>query len=607
MTLQVLGVEMKHRGRGLCGAPGATQRDDAGGAVLGPDAPGSQPAHVVELDAAPGDPEIQPVGHRQGYFPEGRGGFALAGKADPAGTEHVGHIVGHAVIGAEAQESMRFDPAQFDPCRPCRVTAADGETGPLQREAARKALLAGILFLPQAAPLDRLQMLRCLGKRVHDIVAPGRDFILYPAGMDEGVAGQETVEPVGVDACIVAQILGQAAVNAQGDVVFLRVRQPVPIAVGHEAVADGEPVVAVGDGFTGRGVDCPDQVPGRGNGEHIHRRCIAELGIAPRDIGIQVQLGMVAERMVEVQYRALLRVAGRVPPDVAVGKPATLVTRSDAGRVAEAGNITFRRVALPQRHRPYWIVAPYKFVFVVPFQRDDENGVAGDADILGLAESAALNPGGAAVPPAASGNFLAVEDIHPEGHASSLAERAAPEDAALQAVAAAPARQPRDHARLEAIQVLPEHDIERAARGGAADGAQAVGAENLDALHRREGQGFQIAAGAGVRPAIHQDEQRLPPGEEVADDAGVQQLLERLGARTLDEIPVVRGDHTRRRRERAGLRRARHQQRQHGKRCQKRLHRWCLTHESVLHPARSTVLYQRRCCKASWAPRSRIK
>ena len=142
------------------------------------------------------------------------------------------------------------------------------------------------------------------------------------------------------------------------------------------------------------------------------------------------------------------------------------------------------------------------------------------------------------------GDFLTVDHIHAEGHAP-LAQRAAPEDAALPGIAAVPARYPRDGTRFEAVQILPEHDIERAAQRGAAYGAQAVAAENLDALYGRKRQGFQIAAGGGVRPAVHQDEQRLSPGQEVADDAGIQQFLERLRTRAFDKAPVIRGDNAR--------------------------------------------------------------
>ena len=130
MALRLRGVQMHHRGRTLRCAEGAAQGDDAGRTVFGADAPGAQSAHIVGFRCAARKPEVQPVGHRQRHIREGRPGFPLAGKADPAGPEHIGYLVDHAVIAAKAQEFMRFDPAQFHPRAPCRVAAADREAGP---------------------------------------------------------------------------------------------------------------------------------------------------------------------------------------------------------------------------------------------------------------------------------------------------------------------------------------------------------------------------------------------------------------------------------------------------------------------------------------------
>ena len=58
--------------------------------------------------------------------------------------------------------------------------------------------------------------------------------------MHQGVAGQEAVEPPGVEARIVAEALRQTARNTQGNVVFLAIPYPVPVAVAHEAVPHGE-------------------------------------------------------------------------------------------------------------------------------------------------------------------------------------------------------------------------------------------------------------------------------------------------------------------------------------------------------------------------------
>ena len=134
-----------------------------------------------------------------------------------------------------------------------------------------------------------------------------------------------------------------------------------------------------------------------------------------------------------------------------------------------------------------------------------------------LVERAALRPGRAAVVTARGRDLLALEDVHADGH-PPLAERAAPEGAALQSVASVLAREAGEQSRLEAVQVGPQHDVEGAPHGACAERAQGLAAEELDALDGREGQGIEVAGGGGVGPAVDEDEQRLAAGEEVAGE-----------------------------------------------------------------------------------------
>ena len=262
---------------------------------------------------------------------------------------------------------MRFRPAQFDSRRPCRVAAADREAGSLQRQPGRKPLDAGIRCLQHTAPLYRGQMIVIRGERVRDVVAPRRDFLPYPAFEHLVDPGFQPVPPIGADGRIVAEVFRQTARNAQRDVVFVSLVHPFPVAVAHEAVPDGEPVIAICQiarkgrvGLPSGIVDCSQQSLVRyvavfvrdGNGKHIDRRRVAEGRLVPRDVHIQMQIGIVADRMVQVQDGALLLTAPGVPPDVAEGEAAALVARGDAGRVY-AGDIAVRRVAVPQRHRPF--------------------------------------------------------------------------------------------------------------------------------------------------------------------------------------------------------------------------------------------------------------
>ena len=336
----------------------------------------------------------------------------------------------------------------------------------------------------------------------------------------------------------------------------------------HEAVPHREPVVVVRfEGRAGSVVDPAQQVRVRGDREHVDRGRVAEIPTAPREDAVHVEVCAFADGVFQVQDRALLVVAVAVPHDLSVGEAAAQVARADAGRIDERAGIAVRRVAIPQRDRPG---RPGPFSVLV--QGDDKDGVATEADVLRVAERAARRPHGAAVVPAPRGDLVAPDDVRPDGH-PSVADRAAPEDAALPAVAAFPGRHPRERPYLESVQIRPQHDVERAAHGAAAERAQGLAAQKLDALDGRERQDIQIAGGGGERPAVDHHEQRLPSREEVADGAGVQQLLQRLGAGTLDEVPLELGDDARGGREGAGVGHVRRQHGENGKRSQQGLHR----------------------------------
>ena len=86
-----------------------------------------------------------------------------------------------------------------------------------------------------------------------------------------------------------------------------------------------------------------------------------------------------------------------------------------------------------------------------------------------------------------AGDLLAVKDVDAHGHVSAGADRAAPHYAALARVAAVAARHPGDGAHVEAVQILPQHEVECATYSGvAAERPQALASQHLDALDRRE-------------------------------------------------------------------------------------------------------------------------
>ena len=90
---------------------------------------------------------------------------------------------------------------------------------------------------------------KCSGasrERVLEVVVPKPDLLRDPAFVDEGVALQGTVQPVGVDEEVVAEVLGQPAREARGEVILPVVPPPVPVAVADEAVRYDEEVLVHG-------------------------------------------------------------------------------------------------------------------------------------------------------------------------------------------------------------------------------------------------------------------------------------------------------------------------------------------------------------------------
>ena len=121
--------------------------------------------------------------------------FPLAGIADPAGPEHVGHPVDFAIAGPpymrKRRKLMRFEPAQLDPAVHAASRPPTAEAGPLKREPGRKAL-----SLPESSssvklvsspllPPDGSGVPGCR-KRVREVViCPASISCRYPAGMHQ--------------------------------------------------------------------------------------------------------------------------------------------------------------------------------------------------------------------------------------------------------------------------------------------------------------------------------------------------------------------------------------------------------------------------------------
>ena len=122
-------------------------------------------------------------------------------------------------------------------------------------------------------------------------------------------------------------------------------------------------------------------------------------------------------------------------------------------------------------------------------------------------------PAGATEVPVGVAYLVPVKDVRPDHHVS-VANRTAPQRAAMLGIATGSGRSFGAQPDLGAFVVVPEHDVDRAAdRMPAVQGGGAV-VQYLDALDRRDRQGVEIDGGrrSGGRTSV--DEQRHAPGAE---------------------------------------------------------------------------------------------
>ena len=391
-------------------------------------------------------------------------------------------------------------------------------------------------------------MVRVHRQRIGQVVPSGRDLLPDGLGVHEGKARHRAVRPIDTDASVIAEAFGESALDSSRGVVLLIARLPVSVAVADEAVPNREEIfifrykhrVGISCRFVNRG----EQALAGQDGKDSDRRCVAEQPPSLRDVCVHVELGVLSERVVEVEDCVLLFVASGVPPDVAVGESAAFVTRVDPRRVAERSGIAERRVAFAERNASQFALAPV----------EDVNGVAAATHVFRLGETSVPRPLRTAVLAGAADDLLAVENVDAEGQVSVGPDLAAPYDTALARVAAVAARQPGDSAHVEAVKIIPQHEVECATYSGVAvERPQALCSQHFNAFDRRERDRVQIVRSRRVGPTVHQDEQVAPSGEEVADNARVKHLAKRLSTGPLNEAAVVLGDDLRVRGKRVGL------------------------------------------------------
>ena len=209
--------------------------------------------------------------------------------------------------------------------------------------------------------------------------------------MNEGAAGQGSIEPVGSKVRIVAEVCGEPSFDAHGDIVLMPVGSPVAVSVSDKSVRDNDDIVIVHNRLACLAVDRIDDALVRAKGETSDRWRKAIGPVALPKVRRQVKPVLVVYRMFKVHNGRVLCKPGRVPHDAAVCETTPPVAIMGAARrVGERTGITVCRVAVAQCTRPQARDLP--FVNLV-----DPDGVAADTDVPGLAERTTWLPDRSAV------------------------------------------------------------------------------------------------------------------------------------------------------------------------------------------------------------------
>ena len=122
---------------------------------------------------------------------------------------------------------------------------------------------------------------------------------------------------------------------------------------------DGEVIIIVRDHRAGSTVDLVQYARCGIEAEYADGWRKAERPFTLSEVRIQMEIGPVVERPVQVHDRGSLFEFGSVPHDVAIRETATRVAvMSGAWRIAERTGVALFRVAVSQRDRPYALELP---------------------------------------------------------------------------------------------------------------------------------------------------------------------------------------------------------------------------------------------------------
>lgn len=286
--------------------------------------------------------------------------------------------------------------------------------------------------------------------------------------------------------------LAQLAPDAEGQVALIDLRHPLAVPVCDESVENAD---LIRENFDFRILKqfVPERLRGR-KGKEPDRRSVPECAFALRDPGVEVEIGVLAERMLRAQEQALTR---ETLPTEMPFNGSVVETTSRSGKVPGIGEPGHVPASLARAERT-GDRAPARWV--------DDSGVAPWRDVSRVGEGAARRPRAPGVVPVCVAYLFAPDDVEAD-HNAPLTERTSPNEAAPFGIGARLPRTGRAGLRLESLEIASEHDVDRSTHGVPAVGGGCAVAQYLDALYRREGKCFSVET-SGASPV---DEDRVAP------------------------------------------------------------------------------------------------
>ena len=321
-----------------------------------------------------------------------------------------------------------------------------------------------------------------------EVVTSLFDGTLDLALAHERIAGFRRVVTVVPEMSVITDTTGEPSPEAEGEIVFLHVGQPVAIAVANEPMGHAERVRKRGN--IGILQQFLPERRRRREGERVDRRGVAKRGIALREPAVDIHVCVLANRVIEVEKQALPLETLPAPCDLRPGEAAARAGNAVGG--VELAGVRVP-VAGPEGARDGVSVGVGDIDdgWIPRVFGGDEEGVAAHRYAGRIGEGAARHPRGAAVVPIRVADLPSVEDIRANEQMASF-ERWSPQGASVQGIAASLERPVMACPDLDAFMIALEHDVDGARDGvSPVQGGRAV-AQDLDALDGRYRQGVEF-------------------------------------------------------------------------------------------------------------------